>query len=367
MLQKFEGSFTKIKEINWVVVAVIICIACIGILMQFSASGSIFPWAIKQLPRLVVGVIMMCLVALVPLKIWMLNSYFFYIVTLVLLVVVELMGYVGMGAQRWINLGVFNLQPSELVKYSVILALSRYFHDASYKQMGSLKFIFPPLIIIALPVILVMRQPDLGTALLILSTGLIIIFLAGLRWYKIIAGLSIVIASMPLLWNKMHDYQKLRVLTFLDPERDPLGSGYHILQSKIALGSGGLFGKGFMAGTQSYLNFLPEKQTDFIFTMLCEEMGMVGGLVLIILYTIIIFYGYGVMAKNRSCYGRLVSMGITNILFLYMFINIGMVTGLLPVVGVPLPLVSYGGTQLITLLSGLGLLIGCDVHANSRI
>ncbi len=361
-------NLKRIKDVNWFVVSIIVLISCVGLMMQYSAAGGSFsPWVIRQVPRLGVGIVLMLLIAASPLKFWFNKSYIFYILTVILLVVVELMGYVGMGAQRWISFGFFNLQPSELVKFSLILALSRYFSHATYEEMGRLRYLAIPVILILVPAFLILRQPDLGTAVLVLASGFIVFFLAGLRVWKIFLGFILVGASLPILWHVLHDYQRQRVLTFLDPERDPLGAGYHILQSKIALGSGGFWGKGFMHGTQSYLNFLPEKQTDFIFTMLCEEFGMFGGLVLISLYMILLFYGYAIMAKSRSPFSKFLSLGITSILFLYMFINIAMVTGLLPVVGIPLPLVSYGGTQLMTLLMGLGLLMCCDLHATARL
>lgn len=367
-MSPFLSAFKRVRDLNWMLISVLIGIASIGFLMQYSAAGgSIFPWVIKQVPRFLVGLGLMLCIAVTPLRFWFHNAYILYFGSLILLLGVSLMGYVGMGARRWINLGIFNLQPSEFLKFTVILALARYFSHTTEEEMGSLRYLGPAFAMIVVPVVLIARQPDLGTAILVLCVGLTIVFLAGLRFWKIFLGLGAVSASLPVLWHLLHGYQRQRVLTFLDPARDPLGSGYHILQSKIALGSGGFWGKGYMRGSQSYLNFLPEKQTDFIFTMLCEEWGMFGGLVLILLYIIVMLYGYAVMMTTKPAFGKLVSLGITSILFLYMFINIAMVTGLLPVVGVPLPLVSYGGTQLMTLMMGFGLLLGCHLHAHTRL
>lgn len=267
-----------------------------------------------------------------------------------------------MGAQRWIDLGAVNLQPSELMKVALVLALARYFHGSNIEEIGRPLFLLPPMLMVAAPTMLVLRQPDLGTAVMLVIGSGAIFFVAGVRIWKFAVLLVATLISAPISWQFLREYQKQRVLTFLNPESDPLGSGYHIIQSKIALGSGGLFGKGFMQGSQSHLSFLPEKQTDFIFTMLAEEFGLIGGLVLLGLYILILAYGFSIANCSRNHFGRLVSMGVTTTFFLYVFINIAMVMGLIPVVGVPLPLVSYGGTAMMTLLFGFGLLL--SVHIN---
>ena len=272
-----------------------------------------------------------------------------------------------MGAQRWINLGFFQLQPSELMKISLVLALARYFHGLTVEETGRIPLLVPPLLMVLAPAALVLRQPDLGTALLLIAGGGVIFWLAGVRVWKFALILGAALAIIPIGWQFLRDYQKNRVLTFLNPENDPLGAGYHITQSKIALGSGGLFGKGYMLGSQSHLNFLPEKQTDFIFTMLGEEFGLVGGLALLLLYTMVIMYGYVIALRCRNQFGRLVAIGITSTFFLYVFINIAMVMGLIPVVGVPLPLVSYGGTVMMTILVSFGLLMSVSIHRDIRI
>jgi rod shape determining protein RodA len=306
-------------------------------------------------------------VALVDIRLWLRWSYLFYLVALVLLVLVEVKGTVGMGAQRWISLGFFQLQPSEVMKVALVLALARYFHGGSAEEVGRPGFLVPPLLMTLAPVALVLKQPDLGTALMLLLAAGALFFVAGVRMWKfavvVIAGL----VAVPVGWQFLHDYQKQRVLTFLNPESDPLGAGYHIMQSKIALGSGGMFGKGFLLGSQSHLNFLPEKQTDFIFTMLAEEFGLVGGLALLGLYVLILIFGFAIAYRSRSHFGRLLAMGVTTTFFIYVFINIAMVMGLIPVVGVPLPLVSYGGTAMLTLLLSFGFLMSVYIHRDVTI
>jgi rod shape determining protein RodA len=281
---------------------------------------------------------------------------------LVLLVIVDFVGIIGMGAQRWIDLGVINLQPSEVMKIALVLALARYFHGLGADDLGRPWKLLVPTLMIVIPVGLVIKQPDLGTAMMLLVGGAAVLFAAGVRLWMfavvILGGLAVV----PVAWEFLHDYQRRRILTFLDPESDPLGSGYHILQSKIALGSGGLFGKGFMQGTQSHLNFLPEKQTDFIFTMLAEEFGLIGSFGMLTLYALILGYCFGIALTARNQFGRLLAIGITTTFFLYVFINMAMVMGLLPVVGVPLPLVSYGGTAIVSLMLGFGLVMSVHVH-----
>ncbi|PKP99582.1 MAG: rod shape-determining protein RodA, partial [Alphaproteobacteria bacterium HGW-Alphaproteobacteria-12] len=294
-------------------------------------------------------------------------AYPLYGIALAMLVAVEVIGFVGMGAQRWLNLGFVSVQPSEIMKVTLILALARYFHGLTLEEVSRIRNLLIPLGLVGAPVALVVLQPDLGTAILLIATGAVLFFSAGLRWrYFIFAGVS-VLAVIPVVWSRLHDYQRNRVLTFLEPERDPLGAGYHILQSKIALGSGGIFGKGFMEGTQSQLNFLPEKHTDFIFTMLGEELGLVGGLVLLVLYFVVLMFSLNVALQCRNQFGRLVAIGVSMTFFFYVFINTSMVMGLLPVVGVPLPLVSYGGTAMLSLMFAFGLLMSVHIHRNLEI
>lgn len=272
-----------------------------------------------------------------------------------------------MGAQRWIDLGVIQLQPSELMSVALVLALARYFHHLDEDNIAKLRYLVVPVLMIIVPVALVLKQPDLGTALVLLMGGVALLFLAGVRfWMFAVMGVASA-GALPLIWRFLRDYQKSRIYTFLNPDSDPLGAGYHILQSKIALGSGGLFGKGFLLGTQSHLSFLPEKQTDFIFTTLAEEFGLFGGLVLIGLYTAMIAYACAIALRSRNHFGRLLGFGIVVNFFLYVFINIAMVTGLIPVVGVPLPLVSYGGTAMLTVMFGFGLVMAVYVDRDVRL
>lgn len=317
--------------------------------------------------RFVFGMAVLFLVAMHDIRTWFNGAYIFYGLTLLLLIFVELMGVVGMGGQRWLDLYIFNLQPSELMKIALVLALARYFHGAPLKEIRQTKYVIIPLLMIMLPVLLVMRQPDLGTAMMLLLCGVIVIFLAGVQVWKFVLTGILALSSLPILWNFLYDYQKKRILVFLNPELDPTHSGYHIMQSKIALGSGGFWGKGFMQGTQAHLNFLPEKQTDFIFTMFCEEFGMFGALVLLSLYAILIIYCYSIALRSRSSFARLLTVGLTSILFFYMCINTAMVMGLAPVVGIPLPLVSYGGTSMLTVLFSLGLIFSARLYHDARL
>ena len=358
----------KLWQIHWLFVLLLVAVAGIGFAMLYSAAGpaagegSLDPWASRQMVRFAAGVVIMVAVALTNIRLWLRYSYVIYLVTLVLLAAVEFGGTAGMGAQRWINLGFANLQPSELMKIALVLALARYFHGGSADDVRRPLFVVPPLLMVAAPSALVLRQPDLGTALMLIIAGGAIFFAAGVRMWKFALVGAAAIGSVPVAWQFLREYQKSRVLSFLDPESDPLGAGYHIIQSKIALGSGGMFGRGFMQGSQSHLNFLPEKQTDFIFTLLAEEWGLVGGLTLLGLYVLLLVYCFAISLRSRNHFGRLLGMGVTTTFFLYVFINIAMVMGLIPVVGVPLPLISYGGTAMLTLLFGFGLLLGVYVH-----
>ena len=358
----------KFWQVNWGLLLLVSACAGVGLAMLFSAAnGDWDPWASRHAVRFGMGVGIMLLVALIDVRLWMRYAYLIYTIALLLLVAVEVAGTIGMGAQRWIDLKFFQLQPSEVMKIALVLALARYFHTLNFEDIGRIGYLLTPVLMVAAPVILILRQPDLGTAVMLAVGSAVLFFLAGVRlWKFILVGLA-AMGSVPIAWNFLHDYQKKRILTFLDPEKDPLGSGYHILQSKIAMGSGGMMGKGFIRGTQSHLNFLPEKQTDFIFTMLAEEFGLMGGLALMALYALIMVYGFGIAVRARSQFARLVGMGVTTTFSLYVFINIAMVMGVIPVVGVPLPLVSYGGTAMLTVMIGFGLLMNVYVHRDTRI
>jgi len=358
----------KLIEFNWGFLLLVTLIACMGFAMLYSvADGSLSPWAYRQMIRFAMGVGIMIVAALIDIRTWMRFAYPAYAVTFVMLVAVEFIGFTGMGAQRWLNLGFVQIQPSELMKITLLLALARYFHGLTLEEVSMPRHVVIPVLMIALPMGLVVIQPDLGTALLLGAGGAVMFFAAGLRWRYFIFTGAAALAAIPIVWSRLHDYQKNRVFTFLDPERDPLGAGYHILQSKIALGSGGLFGKGFMEGTQSHLNFLPEKHTDFIFTMLGEELGLAGGLALLGLYFLVLAFAFNVAVQCRNQFGRLLAIGVAVNFFFYIFINVAMVMGLLPVVGVPLPLVSYGGTAMLSLMFAFGLMMSVYIHRNVEI
>ena len=371
----FSGTvFGKIRDFNWGFLFLITVIASIGFAALYSVAdnaqgqpGSFDPWADRQIVRFCIGLVVLTVVALVDLRIWMAIAYPAYAVALLLLVAVEFFGYVGMGAQRWINLGFMNIQPSELMKIALVLALARYFHGIKGEQVSKIFNLIPPVLLILAPVGLTVIQPDLGTAVLLAAGGFIIFFLAGLSWRIIFAGMAAGLAAIPIAWQFLHDYQRNRVFTFLDPSRDPLGAGYHITQSKIALGSGGIFGKGFLQGTQSHLNFLPEKQTDFVFTMFSEEFGFIGAFGLLALYLVTLGFGLNIALRCRNQFGRLTATGVLATFLLYILINTSMVMGLIPVVGVPLPLVSYGGTAMMTLMFGFGLVMCVHLHREQEI
>jgi rod shape determining protein RodA len=358
----------KIRMINWGLVFLVAIITAVGVALLYSAAGGKWkPWAQPQLIRAIPGFVIMLAIALVDVRNLMRSAYVIFFIVLCLLVAVEAMGRIGMGAQRWIDLGFFQLQPSELMKPALTLALARYFHGVTLEQIGRPLVLIPPLLLVFAPVGLVLMQPNLGTSLLLILGSGAIFFAAGVRLWKFGLAIALGIGAIFIGWEFLHDYQKQRVYTFLDPETDPLGAGYNILQSKIALGSGGLFGKGFMMGSQSQLMFLPEKHTDFIFVVLAEEFGMVGALVILALYLLLLIYGVVIALSCRSQFARLVALGMTTQFFLYVFVNVAMVMGLIPVVGIPLPLVSYGGSAMMTLLIGVGLLLSMSVHREIRI
>ncbi|MGD9879781.1 MAG: rod shape-determining protein RodA [Reyranella sp.] len=362
------GFTEKIWRINWGLVLVLTAIAGIGVLALYSAAGGRFdPWASRHAMRYVGAFGVMLVTALVPPRVWLALAWPIYVIALLLLVAVDVVGKTGMGAQRWLVLGPIQIQPSEIAKVAVILVLARYYHGLRKEEAARLLYVIPPLLVILMPVALVMVQPDLGTAMMVLMGGAALLFVAGVRlWMFLVAGVGAV-ACLPIAWSLMHEYQRRRVLTFLDPDRDPLGAGYHITQSKIAIGSGGLFGKGFGKGTQSALNFLPEKQTDFIFTTFVEEWGLVGALVLLGLFALVLIWGFSIALRCQHHFGRLVALGVTAMMFLYVFINTAMVMGLLPVVGVPLPLVSNGGTAMVSVMFACGLLIGVNVYRDAQL
>ncbi len=357
----------KLISIRWSFIVLLALVAGVGIVSLYSAAGgNMEPWAGQHLMRFGMGFIVLLVAALIDIRIWMQFAYVIYGVVVLMLLYVDISGHIGMGAQRWINLGFILLQPSELMKIAIVLALARFFHGASVEDVRNPLFLIRPLLLVALPVALVVVQPDLGTAVKVILAGGVMFFLAGVSYWMFGVVVAGVLGTLPVIWTLLHDYQKKRVLTFLDPESDPLGAGYHITQSKIALGSGGITGKGYLKGTQSSLNFLPEKQTDFIFTLFTEEWGLIGGIALILLFGAVITYGYIMAFANQNQFGRLLSLGIIFNFSMYAIINMGMVMGLLPVVGIPLPMISHGGTAMLSIMGGFGLLMSAYVHRDVR-
>ena len=363
-------GWRKVLFINWGLIVLIIGAAFSGFVMLISvAGGSLDPWASAQIQRFSIGLLAMFIIAMTPIWIWRNLSVPIYTVALLLLLLVEFLGSTGMGAQRWINLGFINLQPSEVAKVALIMLMAAYYDWLPTDKVSKPLWVLVPVIFISLPVLLVLQQPDLGTSILLLISGVIVMFLAGVHWVyfgTVIALTSgFVIAlfkSRGTEWQLLQDYQFLRIDTFLDPDKDPLGAGYHITQSKIALGSGGWTGRGFMEGTQSRLNFLPEKHTDFIFTTIAEEFGFIGTISILAIYVGIIIFCLHSALRHKERFSSLLSLGLTVTFFLFFAVNMSMVMGLAPVVGVPLPLISYGGSAMLVLMGAFGLIQSAHVH-----
>lgn len=355
----------KLLRLPWIFLLILATIAASGLVtLEGVRGGDAVSVADQQMVRLLFAAVLLLTAALLPPCLWLRAAYPLYALALLLVMLVPLIGIIpaGAGAKRWLMLAGVSLQPSEFLKIALILALARYFHDLPPERLSQPLRLLAPLALILAPMAPIVMQPDLGTALLIAMIGLALLFLAGvgLIYFAGLAGLLFM--ALPAMWRLLHDYQRERILTFLTPERDPLGAGYHLLQSKIAIGSAGLWGKGYMQGTQSRLDFLPEKHTDFIFAMFTEERGLIGAYALMILYGLAFLLLVVMAVHTREVFGRLVIAGMAVTLGLYVFINIGMVMGLLPVVGVPLPLFSYGGTSILTLMFGFGTAIGAYIH-----
>jgi rod shape determining protein RodA len=358
----------KLWLVNWLVIGLLVVIASIGVAALYSVAGGSFePWAERHALRAAIGIAVVLVMAVLPLRLWLGMAYPIFAIAFVLIALVPVLGVVQMGARRWISLPGFQFQPSEIMKIALVVALARYYQWLPPDRVSKPVWVALPFVMIAAPTAFVLKQPDLGTAVLFAAVGLSLMFLAGVHWAYFGGGAALLAALGPIIWGRLHDYQRKRVLTFLDPEKDPLGAGYHILQSKIALGSGGLNGKGYMSGTQSQLDFLPEKHTDFIFTMFAEEMGFAGSLLLLTLYGALILLLLSMAVRVRNQFSRLLIAGATVILGVYVIVNVAMVTGLAPVVGVPLPLVSYGGTAMTTLMIAIGLAMCAFVHRGERI
>ena len=363
-------GFRKIFFMNWGLVLLLVAAAAIGFLMLYSVAGGQWdPWASAQIKRFGLGLALMFVVAMTPIWFWRNVSVVAYIGSLILLIVVAYFGSVGMGAQRWIDLGFMRLQPSEVCKVTLVMVLAAYYDWLPAERVSNPIWVIFPIILILIPVGMVVTQPDLGTSLLLLFGGGAMMFLAGVHWAyfaSVIAmgagGIVAIFQSRGQTWQLLNDYQYRRIDTFLDPASDPLGAGYHITQSKIALGSGGWAGRGLMQGTQTRLNFLPEKHTDFIFTTLAEELGFIWGMSLLVIYPLIIAFCWISAAQNKDRFSTLLIMGVGVTFFLFFAVNMSMVMGLAPVVGVPLPLVSYGGSAMLVLMGAFGLVQSAHVH-----
>jgi rod shape determining protein RodA len=364
-----DRLIVKLAQIDWTLMLVLCLIAGTGAAMLYSISGlSWEPWAAKHLVRFGLCIGMMIVLATVDVRLWFMSAYPVYGFGLVLLIAVEIVGDVSLGAQRWLDLGFVRLQPSEIMKIGLVLALARFYHGLSAEAAKFSWRLVVPVVLIAMPTLLVAHQPDLGTAVLLASSGGAVMVLAGLS-LRVVVALAVTLAASipPFVMFVLHDYQRSRILTFLNPEADPSGSGYHILQSKIALGSGGLLGKGYGLGSQSQLNFLPEKHTDFIFATLAEEFGFIGCISVLLLFAAAITIALRIASVSHSHFGRLGAAGVTATFALYVMINGAMVMGLAPVVGVPMPLLSYGGTVMLTVMVGFGLVQSVRVHRYSEI
>ena len=358
----------KLKAVDYFLIIIVAIIGSISVFSIYSTESGNFSFYTKNhLTRFLVFFFMFLVLSFVRVSFWYRQAYIFYILGILLLLLVIFFGISASGSKRWINLFIMNLQPSELMKIAIIVCFARYYHRIQSSDIQSYKYLLQPIILLLIPCYLVITQPDLGTAILIAGSGLAIIWLAGLNLkYFIYSGL-ILLVSLPFVISILKPYQKSRILTFFNPDRDPLGAGYQIIQSKIAIGSGGFLGKGFLQGTQSYLEFLPEKHTDFIFTLFSEEFGFVGSMVLILLYALLIYRIIRIGFSSRSFFAKLYCYGFASALFLYIFVNIAMVVGLLPIVGAPLPIMSYGGSSMLSIMLGLGIVMSCKIYSRDPI
>ena len=351
-----DSVTARLARLNWIVLGLLCVLAAIGVAALYSvADGAFSPWAERHAMRFVIGLAVVLAMAVTPLAVWYALAYPAYLVALVCLALVPLIGVEAGGAKRWIAIAGVNFQPSEVMKIALVMMLARYYQSLPAARLSAPLFVALPAAAIALPVLLTLIQPDLGTALLFVIVGFGMMFMAGVSIFYFAGALASGLAALPVLYGNLHEYQRQRIATFLDPESDPLGSGYHIMQSKIALASGGLTGRGYMQGTQSQLDFLPEKHTDFIFTLIGEEFGFIGGLVILVLFLALLLVLLWMAARTESRFGRGLISGMALVLSVYVMVNVAMVSGLIPVVGVPLPLVSYGGTSMMTFMVGFGL------------
>ena len=358
----------KLKSIDYFLILIVILIGIISVFAMNSTEGGEFSYYTKNhLNRLIFFFSLFLILSFVRISVWYQAAYLFYFIAFFLLVLVLFFGITASGSKRWINLYFLNIQPSELMKIAIIVCFARYYHRIQNVDVQNYKFLLQPIILLIIPCYLVIRQPDLGTAILIAGSGIAIIWLAGLNIkYFVYSGLLLFV-SLPFVISILKPYQKSRILTFFNPDRDPLGAGYQIIQSKIAIGSGGFYGKGFLKGTQSYLEFLPEKHTDFIFTLFSEEFGFLGSIFLLLLYSLLIYRVTRVGFLTRSFFSKLYCFGFASALFFYVFVNIAMVIGLLPIVGAPLPIMSYGGSSMLSIMLGLSIVMSCKIYSQEQI
>ncbi len=358
----------KLLSVDYILVLGILTLGIVSMFAMYSTDGGEFKYHTKShIIRFSVFFLLFFILSFVQIRIWHKTSYLIYFIFFFLLLAVKYFGLTSSGSQRWLNLYFMNLQPSELMKIGLILFLAKYYHRVSIENINTIKYLFLPIIVLIAPVLLVVMQPDLGTSILIAAGGVVVAWLAGVRFKFFAYALLILIASLPIVISFLKPYQKSRILTFLNPDRDPLGAGYQIIQSKIAIGSGGLFGKGFLNGSQSYLDYLPEKHTDFIFTLFSEEFGFFGSLFILILYAIIVSRIIKIGNITRSNFGKLYCYSFGTAFFIYVVVNMGMVLGLLPIVGSPLPIMSYGGSSMMAMMFGLGIVMSCKVYKDTPV
>ena len=360
--------FQKLRSFDYTLLTCIMLIGIIGILSMYSTDGGEILYHTKNHTlRFCIFFTMMIIISFINIRIWHNLSYIFYFITLLLLVWASFYGITASGSQRWINLYFINLQPSELMKIAIIACFAKYYHRAQIQNVSKITNILVPIIVLILPTFLVISQPDLGTSILIALSGIIVLWLSGVNIKYFFYSFILFIISAPFIISFLKPYQKLRILTFFDPDKDPLGAGYQIIQSKIAVGSGGLTGKGFLKGTQGYLEFLPEKHTDFIFTLYSEEFGFLGSLILLILYAILIFRVIRIGSLSRSFFSKIFCYGFGSAIFLYIAVNMSMVLGLLPIVGSPLPIMSYGGSSMLATMIGFGIVMSSKIYSREQI
>ena len=360
--------FDKLLALDFFLIFIVILIGGISVFAIHSTEGGEFSYYTKNhLIRLVSFFVMFIILSFVRINFWYRNAYLFYFICLLALLIVLFFGVSANNSTRWINLYFLNLQPSELMKIAIIVCFARYYHRMQSADIQNYRFLLIPIILLVIPCYLVIMQPDLGTSILIAGSGIVVIWIAGLNIKYFVYSSLLLLVSFPFIVSILKPYQKARILTFFNPDRDPLGAGYQIIQSKIAIGSGGFFGKGYLKGTQSYLEFLPEKHTDFIFTLFSEEFGFLGSIILMILYILLIIRIISIGFFVRSFFAKLYCFGFASAVFLYVFVNISMVLGLLPIVGAPLPIMSYGGSSMLSIMLGLSIVMSCKIYRQDQI